>query len=84
VEISQGIKRSRECLRVLELLQGDQPFLAGPQFSLADLHAYPILCYLALTAEGVELISEFPRQSEWIDRLSSRSSVIQTRTVYEQ
>ncbi len=82
-EISQGVERSRECLRVLELLQGEQPFLAGPEFSLADLHAYPILCYLALTDEGAELISGFPRQADWMERISSRPSITQTRTVYE-
>ena len=83
-EISRGIECSRECLRVLESLQCDEPFLVGSEHSLADLHAYPSLRYRVFTAEGAELISDFPRQSGWIERISSRLSVAQTLTVYEQ
>ena len=82
--VARGLERSRLCLLELQRLQGDRPFLCGPDMTLADLHAYPMLRYLALAPEGAELVAGFPMQSQWLARMSSRPSARRTRGIYEQ
>ena len=82
--VALGLEQSRSCLLELQRLQGNRPFLCGPDMTLADLHAYPMLCYLALAPEGAELVAGFPMQSQWLARMSSRPSVARTRGIYEQ
>lgn len=58
--VAQGLKRSRLCLKALEQLQDNQVFLVGNRLTLADLHAYPMIQYLALSDEGADLVDQFP------------------------
>ena len=81
--VARGLEESRRCLHALQRLQEDQPFLVGSFPTLADLHAYPILCYLALAPEGAALMADFPVQQQWLERMSSRPSVLRTRGIYE-
>lgn len=82
--IARGLEQSRMCLRALGRLQEDRHFITGADLTLADLHAYPILRYLTLAPEGAELISEFPKQLQWLERMSKRPSIVRTRSIYEE
>ena len=57
---------------------GDGPYLAGPEVSLADFHAYPIFCYFNLTAEGAEAFKRHPKLGAWWETISARPSVAAT------
>jgi glutathione S-transferase len=81
--VKRGIEESRRCLRALSSIQDGNPFLAGDQLSLADLHAYPMLLYLTLAPEGKVLMSEFAALSKWLSQLAMRPSVVRTRGVHE-
>lgn len=81
--VARGLEESRRCLHALGRLQEEQPFLTGSALTLADLHAYPILRYLALAPEGAELMADFPAQLQWLERMSSRPSVLLTRGIFE-
>ena len=65
-------------MTALEGLMGEGAYLAGPEVSLADLHAYPIFCYLNLTAEGAEAFKRHPKLCAWWESVSARPSVAAT------
>jgi len=52
--------------------------------SLADLHAYPMLRYLALAPEGQALLqAQHPRLWAWLEMMAQRPSVQRTRGPYD-
>jgi glutathione S-transferase len=78
-KIHAGVATSATCLRAIDALMDDGPYLAGDALTLADLHAVPIFAYLRLTAEGRELIRQNPRLECWWNVMSGRPSVASTR-----
>ena len=81
--ITASLRDARVALAALNSLATGSPFLAGSCVSLADLHAYPILCYFSLAPEGRAAIAEHPVLSDWLRRLACRPSVLRTLTQYE-
>lgn len=82
-KIRGGVAKSRTCLRAIADVMGRSPYLAGAALTLADLHAVPILSYLRLTQEGSQLISAEPGLASWWAAVSSRPSVVATRSPLE-
>ncbi len=82
--VTTSLKQVRTALAAIAGLAEDSPFLAGPDLSLADLHACPMLRYFSLTPEGQEAIDEHPAVGKWLSRLGARASVQRTTTEYEQ
>ena len=64
------------CLTQLSAWLSDNSFLTGEQLTLADLHALPMLHYLAKTAEGVNLLSRHANVERWMEQLNQRESVL--------
>lgn len=60
-------------LDIMERELGRQPFLAGEQFSLADISYMPYIEYLFAGQEG-ELIQSRPHVAMWWKRISERPS----------
>jgi glutathione S-transferase len=58
---------------VLDAALADQPYLAGPEFSLAEVTFLPYLTYLSASGGG-DLIAERPHLAAWWDRISARPS----------
>ena len=81
--IGEALQAARTCLKALEVLLDDRPFLAGDELSLADLHAAPILLYFSLTPDGAELLPTHRRLNLWLSNMVARPSVKRTRSVYE-
>ncbi|SMF38627.1 glutathione S-transferase [Tistlia consotensis] len=78
VRLAAAIEPARRCLAVLEeLLAG--PFFLGERLSLADLHAAPMLTYLALAPTGRRLLEARPGLSAWLTRMAGRPSLAATR-----
>jgi glutathione S-transferase len=56
---------------VLDAALATGPYLAGPEFSLAEVTFLPYLTYLS-ASHGGDLIAERPHLAEWWHRISSR------------
>jgi glutathione S-transferase len=82
-DVADALLSASTCLLALERLAQFTPFLLGKEISLADLHAFPILRYLSLAAEGRDLLTEHPLVLAWLERLCMRPSVLRTRGRYE-
>jgi glutathione S-transferase len=62
----------------LELLLGDQEFLAGDRLSLADLHLAPIFAYFSATPESVSILEDKPGLHRWWEGIKGRESLAKT------
>jgi glutathione S-transferase len=72
--IAAAVPDAERCLRELDRLLGDAPFLAGDRFSLADLLLAPQISYLAATPECAEIM-EGTNLSAWLTRMEARASM---------
>lgn len=70
-------------LKQLERWMGELPFLAGPDISLADVHAFPMILYLSKTPEGAEMLASHRSIEKWLQRMQGRPSVQNTRSRYD-
>jgi glutathione S-transferase len=58
----------------IERLLGSGQFFGGANVSLADLHALPVLTYLAATPEGKAILEGAPNLRAWLSRMQKRPS----------
>ncbi|HWA62091.1 MAG TPA: glutathione S-transferase family protein [Caulobacteraceae bacterium] len=77
--VARAIPASRTCVRALEAILGDQPFMAGEALSLADLMLLPHLDLFPASPEGAEIIAGSPLLA-WLERMRQRPSVQATDT----
>jgi glutathione S-transferase len=82
-EVAQSLELSQTCLRALTRLAAFEPFLVSRFLSLADLHAAPMLRYLALAPEGQALLDQHPAVQQWLQSMLTRPSMLRTATRYE-
>lgn len=83
VKVARSLDQSRVCLAALTRWAAFAPFLVSHTISLADLHAAPMLRYLALAAEGQALIEQQPALAPWLKTMLARPSLRRTATRYE-
>jgi glutathione S-transferase len=76
--IAEAMPRARLVLGELERLLGEEAYLAGNQFSLADILCGAHIAFLARTPEWEMLGSEFQTLAAWLERLRARDSFIAT------
>jgi glutathione S-transferase len=62
-------------VKELERLLGSNQFYGGSNVSLADLHVFPVLTYLAATPEGKAILESAPNLRGWMGRIAKRPSV---------
>lgn len=67
------------CLSEFERIKGGNPFLAGPDISLADLYLAPIMAYLSMTPDMAELMKPCPGLKSWWDSMAVRPSMQDTQ-----
>ena len=67
-----AIGRSRKLLDLLMEKKGNDPWLAGGELSLADIHVAPLMFYVSLTPDKDELIKG--AVSEWWQRIQGVES----------
>ncbi len=72
------VNRLRESLSTLEEKFVSQGALNSEGVTLADLHATPMIAYLAETLDGQILLQGLPRLSAWWDDMKQRASVVAT------
>lgn len=62
-------------VKELERLIGGQQYYGGANVSLADLHVFPVITYLAATPEGKTILESAPNLRAWFARIGKRPSV---------
>ncbi|MBI1776107.1 MAG: glutathione S-transferase family protein [Proteobacteria bacterium] len=82
-KIRAALPRAKACFEALDRLREEHPFLAGPELSLADLYAAPMLAYFAKAPEGAALLLKFPHLSRWWEQIRQRPSMAATRSSLE-
>lgn len=75
--VAAVVEETAICLRELERLKGDQPFMAGHELSLADLMLAPHLSYLVQTPEGGAMLKA-TTLADWITMMEARPSFLAT------
>lgn len=73
--IAAALPKAERCLKALADLLGDQTFLAGSDFSLAEAQAAPMFDYFLKTEEGQRLLSAQPNLAAWWLHVAGRPSV---------
>lgn len=82
--VARGRDTAARVLAALDRLRDGEPFLAGGAPSLADLHAWPMVAYLAEAPSGRAVLAEAPAGwARWIGRMAGRASVAATRSPLE-
>jgi glutathione S-transferase len=76
--IAAGLATAETCLAALAKIMGEGACLAGPEISLADLHAAPIVAYFTVTPEGAGALARHPSLSAWWGRIQGRASLAAT------
>jgi glutathione S-transferase len=72
--IDAALPDARLCLGELDRLLGDSAYLAGDDFSLADVLLAPQIDYLAATPEGEAILAGTALQA-WLGRVAERASM---------
>jgi glutathione S-transferase len=75
-KIAAGLAKSETCLRALDAIMGEGPWLAGPSLTLADLHAAPMIDYFRLAPEGRDMLDWFPRIAAWFESMTGRLDAV--------
>jgi glutathione S-transferase len=72
--VAGAVPDAEVCLRELDRLLGEQPFLASDQLTLADLMLAPQIYYLAATPEGRTILKGTALLA-WLERMNARASM---------
>lgn len=75
--IAEAMPTARTSIAEFERLLGDQPFMAGETYSIADVMLAPQLDLFSASPEGRSLL-EGTRLEAWLERISRRPSMIAT------
>lgn len=76
--IAAALPRAADCLRALESIMGDGPFLTGAVLTLADLHAAPMFALFAKAPEANALLRAHPALRAWWENMAGRVSMAST------
>jgi len=76
--VEAAIPNAKLCYAEWERLLGDQPFMAGDSFSLADVLLAPLAIFSPFTPETRAMLAEAPRLTAWKERMRERASIAAT------
>ena len=82
-EAMAAAARALDALDALVALSGGAPHLLGPDLTLADLHAWPVLSCFAFAPEGAALLARHAALQRWLQTMQQRPSVQRTRSVFD-
>jgi glutathione S-transferase len=80
--IAAALPKAETCLAALERLT-DGAWLAGSDFTLADIHAAPMFAYFRMAPEGLAIMAHHARLERWWRSIAARPSMIATRSPFE-
>ena len=76
--VEAAIPTARLCYAEWERMLGDQPFMTGDSFTLADVLLAPLVIFSPFTAETRAMLAEAPRLTAWGERMRARPAVAAT------
>jgi glutathione S-transferase len=76
--IEAALPAVRRSILALEVLAGDQKWLAGAALSLADLHLAPLFGYFTQTPESKDILEDAPNLRRWWEGMRQRESMVKT------
>ncbi|MEH6527352.1 MAG: glutathione S-transferase family protein [Sneathiella sp.] len=77
--LQQGLQNSARFLAAIENISGDDAFLVGDTYSLADAHLVPMMDCFTVTKEGRAMLSDYPKLSRWWGSIKKRESTVKSR-----
>jgi glutathione S-transferase len=78
-EIEHALANIRRTLERMEAALADGPWLAGPTFSLADIHLSPYIVRLAEHEKRGIRLADHPRTAAWWERMLARPALARAR-----
>lgn len=78
-EIGHAVDNIRRTLDRMEAALADGPWLAGPTFSLADIHLSPYIVRIGEHAGRGIRLGDYPRSAAWWDRMLARPALARAR-----
>ena len=72
--IAAAVETAAICMKALDEITPESAWLAGPDLSLADVHAAPIFAYFMQAPEAGLLVQSHPRLTDWWTRFGDRPS----------
>jgi len=79
VIFADAMVESKVVLSAINHLTGNTEFLCGDTLSLADLQLAPVIDYFQMFEEGLQMLSEFEKLSNWYKSIRTRSGIESTR-----
>ncbi len=76
--LAAGLEAAPAILDAIATLKSNGPWMLGPAITLADIHLYPMLAYLAMVPEGADMIRNIPSLEHWRQEMAQRPTVIDT------
>lgn len=76
--IDGALPKMREMFALLDRELGARPYLAGPEFTLADMFLLPAIHYERMLPESGEMLRASPHVEAWFERVSARPSAVAT------
>lgn len=88
-KIRSALQKAETILRALMAIKADAGnadagWIAGPEVTLADLHAAPMLILFRLAPEGAQMMADHPELDAWLPRFNARPAARRTRFPVEQ
>jgi len=73
-KVARALPLVQTCVDELSKWLSDGATLVGEQLSLSDLHALPMIHYLAVSRPGAELLSARPQLKGWLCTMRQHES----------
>jgi GST-like protein len=71
--IERYISEAHRGLRALDLLFSNQDYIAGSEYTIADIHAYPVAATSGARLDGA--LTPYPNIRRWSETISKREAV---------
>lgn len=78
-KIRAALTKAGTILRALMDIKADAGWIAGPEPTLADLYAAPMLILFRLAPEGGQMMADHPELEAWLERFDVRPAARRTR-----
>lgn len=76
--VASAMPQAATVIEEIARLLGDNRYMTGEDFTLADVHLAPQLSILSETPEGESLMASYPKLRAWIARVEARPSFVAT------
>ena len=76
--IEEHVPKARRFLDIMDGELDGNAWLAGSEYSLADMFPTPMVFYLSLTPEGEAMLPAFKNIGRWLEAVSARPSFAAT------